>query len=62
MADATEAVSGCTFMGRPIEELSREELLKAFVLLGEEQKMRETAYERHVKFLESLRMRDRGRT
>ena len=50
-------VSGHTYMGKPIEGLSREELLVAFGRMCEQQKMREEAYKSHVGFLESLRRR-----
>ena len=59
-AASTETASGYTYMGRPIENLSREELLEAVGRLYERQKEEREAHEGHVKMLNSLLMYHRG--
>ena len=45
-------MSGCLWRGRPLEELSKEELIEALELLGD---LYQTSLEQHIKALSSLR-------
>ena len=50
-----EGVSRGTWMGRPIEELSREELMDALIILGEQYIQADKQHVTDLEFLRSLR-------